>query len=642
MGATSEHEIERQHEEARRLVDRNLPCMDRVDRGEIPLSQKQQPVCKEAFETDEEKKQESSSDSTVHQQLDGIICVSSRGQVDVSALQDLVREGHDKLYTITKPTTVKKKQIGKKSTKSTSIKKVSYSPTNLWDPAHAAAANVCVTRPSHDAWGIGKIVLVFCDDFLQNIYEMPWWHLRADIRAAIQPIYDALDIQPSQVVRLLLASMPPGVTIPVHHDSGEWVKHTHRVHVPILVEDPDKVLFQCGPSPSQLSRVDVQPGHVFEMNNQAKHAVSNCGTTHRVHLILDYVDIDSKIHIPLSPGEVLVQTRRSVDRLCDAHSRPTPSYLILGAQKAGTTSLYEYMVQHPLVIRAKRRETHCLDWRWKEGNDEEQREHCLSFFFSKELARHSSCLTGDSTPSYLLDAKRVIPRLSKVFPHSIQYFVMMRNPVHRAYSHYQMVTSSKGTPEQLKTRGMEWRSLTFDQVVQRDIQQLQECGLIPYWDSETNKVDEEAFDAFSESTQEQEAWSRFMDTIPLDTGSHSLLARGLYELQLRPWLTVFEESQFLLLTVESDICSMCRKLCNVSGNTWTFHSIQWKIQLLAMYVIIRRTKCPTTCAVCCRNFMHLTMPSCKTSIMGLEANGRIVFNELQSSVIPPCMCSKVS
>jgi hypothetical protein len=33
-------------------------------------------------------------------------------------------------------------------------------------------------------------------------------------------------------------------------------------------------------------------GGVFELNNQAKHYVSNWGTTPRVHLIFDYLDAD--------------------------------------------------------------------------------------------------------------------------------------------------------------------------------------------------------------------------------------------------------------------------------------------------------------------------------------------------------------
>jgi hypothetical protein len=59
------------------------------------------------------------------------------------------------------------------------------------------------------------------------------------------------------------------------------------------------------------------------------------------------------------------QTRRSIDLATDKGRRPCPSFLILGAQKCGTTSMYEYLTQHPLVLRARRRETHYFDWRWR-------------------------------------------------------------------------------------------------------------------------------------------------------------------------------------------------------------------------------------------------------------------------------------
>jgi hypothetical protein len=413
---------------------------------------------------------------------------------------------------------------------------------------------VVICRPSHDAWGIKKIVLIFCDDFLRDIYELPWWHGRSDIRDAIQPILDQLAISPDRIARLLLASLPPGVTIPVHHDTGEWVKHTHRVHVPVLVRKPSSILFRCGLLPSKLQRIDCTPGHVFEINNQAKHAVSNCDDDYRVHLILDYVDADFSMRprIPLQAGEHILQTRRSIDRLADRGQRPTPSFLILGAQKAGTTSLYEYMVQHPLIVRARRRETHCLDWRWNDKckTTEERRAWCHKFYYASDLKLHPSMLTGDSTPSYLLDSRRVIPRLKEVFNWKVKFLVMLRNPVKRAESHYAMVTSLEGTEAQLKARGSEWREKSFDQVIMEDLHKMQECGLIPYWNITEGTLDNEVFAAFSGSPEEDRAWDRYLHGIPLNTGSYCLLGRGLYELNLRPWFRTFGRADFLILRLE--------------------------------------------------------------------------------------------
>ena len=64
------------------------------------------------------------------------------------------------------------------------------------------------------------------------------------------------------------------------------------MHIPIIITDPSKALFRCGLTPETMQRIDCSPGHVFEINNQAKRTMSNCGDDHRVDLILDYVDDD--------------------------------------------------------------------------------------------------------------------------------------------------------------------------------------------------------------------------------------------------------------------------------------------------------------------------------------------------------------
>jgi hypothetical protein len=37
-----------------------------------------------------------------------------------------------------------------------------------------------------------------------------------------------------------------------------------------------------------------------------------------------------------------------------------PHFIIIGAQKAGTTSLYDYLTQHPQILEATRKEVHFL------------------------------------------------------------------------------------------------------------------------------------------------------------------------------------------------------------------------------------------------------------------------------------------
>ena len=555
MPSTPPEEIARQHADAVLMVQAGTVCTSATFHDEIPLTDMECPTCERYSKyapsssaaanigdasTVEEKKDHmdidvEGSSLTVPQ------CFSTRGHVDVSNLERMIREGYNDIFPTESP---------EDGTSSAADQKP-FSKTNYWDPRNAATNNVAVTRPSHDAWGIKKIALLFCDDFTHRIYQLPWWK---DFEASLQPI---LDLFPENhcLVRALFACLPPGVTIPIHHDTGEWVKATHRVHIPILVTDPSKVLFRVGPTLDQMQRIECTPGHVFEINNQAKHAVSNCGDDCRVHLILDYTTTAKKERILLEPGERLVQTRRSIDRWKDVrdHQRPAPSFMILGAQKAGTTSLYEYMVQHPWVIRARRRETHCLDWRWNDAlkKKESQLEYCRKFFFAEELKNYPSCMTGDSTPSYLLDSRRVIPRVKQLFDWNMRFFVMLRDPVKRAESHYAMVTSRDGTEAQLKTRGKEWRDKTLEQVVRMELKKMDECGLIPYFDIESGIVNIAGFESFCGSAEENKAWDQYLQKhVPLNTGSYGLLTRGMYALQLRPWLRAFDRDQFLVIQLE--------------------------------------------------------------------------------------------
>lgn len=167
-----------------------------------------------------------------------------------------------------------------------------------------------------------------------------------------------------------------------------------------------------------------------------------------------------------------------------------PSFVIIGAQKCGTTSLYELLCEHPLVIRGKRRETHFFDWRWLDQLDAgvtqatasgsiaaAAQEEYKKYFNADALFKYPSLLTGESTPSYLLHSDVVIPRLKAVCPWA-KLLVVLRDPVDRAYSQYQMCTDTEGTPEQLKVRGMSaYAGRTFEDIVAEEIAELEGMGI---------------------------------------------------------------------------------------------------------------------------------------------------------------------
>lgn len=125
--------------------------------------------------------------------------------------------------------------------------------SSMWEDENQDG-NVQITRPSHDAWGIKKIIFTFCDDFLLKILDLPWSQL-PEWRNFLLSVYKAINIKECQVVRCLLASLPPGVVIPVHHDTGSWVKQTHRCHLAIITSK--QVEFKVGPTPELMSKVDL-------------------------------------------------------------------------------------------------------------------------------------------------------------------------------------------------------------------------------------------------------------------------------------------------------------------------------------------------------------------------------------------------
>ncbi len=70
---------------------------------------------------------------------------------------------------------------------------------SIWDPREQTH-NVPIRRAGHDGWGIGKIIFIFADDYLQNVYLFPWL---ADWKDLLDPIFRALGVHPDQVCVLV-------------------------------------------------------------------------------------------------------------------------------------------------------------------------------------------------------------------------------------------------------------------------------------------------------------------------------------------------------------------------------------------------------------------------------------------------------
>lgn len=118
-------------------------------------------------------------------------------------------------------------------------------------------------------------------------------------------------------------------------------------------------------------------------------------------------------------------------RRITAGYRALPDFIIIGAQKAGTTSLYSYLAQHPQVFPAAKKEVHYFDYFYQNGEL-----WYRSYFPLIGTVKEKKGLTGESSPFYLfhpLCAQRIHEHVPDV-----KLIVLLRNPVERAISHYFM------------------------------------------------------------------------------------------------------------------------------------------------------------------------------------------------------------
>ena len=118
--------------------------------------------------------------------------------------------------------------------------------------------------------------------------------------------------------------------------------------------------------------------------------------------------------------------------------KPKVDFFIVGAPKAGTTSLYSYLNRHPEIEMSTIKEP---DYFSNEFIEEQ------SLYYKKESVRslkkyHSlysdikNLVRGEASVSYLFYEK--VPKKIFKYNSSSKIIIMLRNPIDRAFSHYLM------------------------------------------------------------------------------------------------------------------------------------------------------------------------------------------------------------
>ena len=132
-----------------------------------------------------------------------------------------------------------------------------------------------------------------------------------------------------------------------------------------------------------------------------------------------------------------------------ARLRPLPDFLIVGAQKAGTTALYSYLRRHPHVTGPAWKEVSYFDRHFARGE---------AWYRGNFPLRRAGSVVGEASPSYLFHPEAA-ERVAMLLP-DVRVIALLRDPIDRAYSHYQHEVAL----------GRE--ALTFEEALEREDERL--------------------------------------------------------------------------------------------------------------------------------------------------------------------------
>jgi hypothetical protein len=199
--------------------------------------------------------------------------------------------------------------------------------------------------------------------------------------------------------------------------------------------------------------------------------------------------------------------------------RPLPDFLILGAQKAGTTALYAYLRWHPEITGPSFKEVSFFDRHYAKGER----------WYRAHMPVRRRSLVGEASPSYLFHP--LAPeRVAGMLP-GARLITLLRNPVDRAFSHYQHEVALGREP------------LSFEDAVDREDERMQ---------------------------GELERMLRDPSYFSLAWWNYTYIARGRYAEQLERWFAAFPREQLLVLFTEelsADTAATYRRVLDFLGVT---------------------------------------------------------------------------
>ena len=281
-------------------------------------------------------------------------------------------------------------------------------------------------------------------------------------------------------------------------------------------------------------------------------------------IIILSIDVDETAMLSGQPPHGLLESRQqkayTTLHSCQLHNKtvtiPTvPHLIIIGAQKGGTTSMANWLNEHPQVVPGrfpKRKESHFFHGvfaglqqeyaqkRWTGTEDEFYcwaRQRYAEVVFDVPTVMEgmvdgkNPVITFDKTPVYI-HLKGCPEYVAKTCPWGVKILVLVRNPIDRAYSQHQMDMAR--TPHLYPSFEERLRS---EVTKMRNIE-LNRMPILPE-NPTMEDIEELNFPPLDRTPEEEHL--RFEQLIKMP-----LLKKGMYAIQLRPWLQWIPRSNIFI------------------------------------------------------------------------------------------------
>jgi hypothetical protein len=207
--------------------------------------------------------------------------------------------------------------------------------------------------------------------------------------------------------------------------------------------------------------------------------------------------VERVVRIPM-PVRVVLRNAVWTYGRATSKLRPLPDFLILGAQRAGTSALYSYLRRHPEIGGPPWKEVNFFDIRYERGPS----------WYRGHFPIRRPRLVGEASPSYLFHPYAP-ERVASLLP-GARVIALVRNPVDRALSHYHHEVDLGREP------------LSFEEALAHEEERM------------------------------RGEWERLADPSYFSHAwwNHTYFSRGLYAEQLERWFAALPPERVLVLVSE--------------------------------------------------------------------------------------------